>query len=203
MRYQGKITSWKDEKGFGFITPNGGGDAVFVHIKSFVHRQKRPAGNDIVTYELRADAKGRVQAANVAFAVRRGAPVTAKGHNNRSLIAVAFLAFVAAAVLIGKLPLVILVFYLIASVIAFGAYALDKSAARRDEQRIRETTLQFFALLGGWPGALAAQGMLRHKTRKQSFQLVFWTTVVLNCSALGWLMSAAGQYLLRSIAGLL
>jgi hypothetical protein len=24
-RYQGKITSWKGEQGFGFIAPNGGG----------------------------------------------------------------------------------------------------------------------------------------------------------------------------------
>mgnify|MGYP003575355255 CR=1 FL=1 len=25
MRYQGKITEWKDDQGFGFVTPNGGG----------------------------------------------------------------------------------------------------------------------------------------------------------------------------------
>jgi len=24
-RYQGRITSWKDDEGFGFITPNGAG----------------------------------------------------------------------------------------------------------------------------------------------------------------------------------
>ena len=24
MRYQGKITDWKDDKGFGFVMPNGG-----------------------------------------------------------------------------------------------------------------------------------------------------------------------------------
>ena len=28
-RHQGKITSWKDDQGFGFIAPNGGGPAVF------------------------------------------------------------------------------------------------------------------------------------------------------------------------------
>lgn len=41
MRYQGKITDWKDDKGFGFVTPNGGGPRVFVHIKSFSSRQRR------------------------------------------------------------------------------------------------------------------------------------------------------------------
>ena len=41
MRYQGRITSWKDEKGFGFVTPNGGGDQMFLHISDFSERPKR------------------------------------------------------------------------------------------------------------------------------------------------------------------
>ncbi|MNM87212.1 hypothetical protein D3C81_993870 [compost metagenome] len=36
------------------------------------------------------------------------------------------------------------------------------------------------ALLGGWPGALLAQGLFHHKTSKRSFQRVFWATVVIN-----------------------
>lgn len=31
MRYQGKITGWKDDKGFGFVIPNGGGQKAFVY----------------------------------------------------------------------------------------------------------------------------------------------------------------------------
>jgi cold shock CspA family protein len=60
MRHQGKITSWKDEQGFGFITPNAGGKQVFVHINAFSSRQRRPDLNEIVTYQLNTDAKGRV-----------------------------------------------------------------------------------------------------------------------------------------------
>ena len=33
---------------------------------------------------------------------------------------------------------------------------------------------------GGWPGALIAQEKLRHKTRKQSFRIVFGLTVLFN-----------------------
>jgi uncharacterized membrane protein YsdA (DUF1294 family) len=56
------------------------------------------------------------------------------------------------------------------------------------------------ALLGGWPGALLAQKLLRHKSKKQSFQVVFWATVLLNCGVLGWLLTSKGAVVLRSIA---
>jgi uncharacterized membrane protein YsdA (DUF1294 family) len=41
-------------------------------------------------------------------------------------------------------------------------------------------------LVGGWPGALLAQQVFRHKTRKLSYQVVFWTIVVLH--AVGWFL---------------
>lgn len=34
MRYQGKVTNWKYDQGFGFVIPNGGGQKAFVHIKA-------------------------------------------------------------------------------------------------------------------------------------------------------------------------
>ena len=81
--------------------------------------------------------------------------------------------------------LLITMFYLLASSVTFAAYAADKSAARNGQRRIRERTLHLCAFAGGWPGALAAQMLLRHKTRKQPFQIIFWLTVLLHCGALG------------------
>lgn len=97
------------------------------------------------------------------------------------------------------MPFAILWLYLIASIVAFGAYAFDKSAAKRNRWRIRESSLHLLALIGGWPGALAAQYLLRHKTAKPSFLIGFWITVVLNCGALGWLLSASGAETLRPL----
>jgi uncharacterized membrane protein YsdA (DUF1294 family)/cold shock CspA family protein len=202
MRYQGKITNWKDDKGFGFIIPNGGGNKVFVHIKSFTNRQRRPVGNEIVTYELKTDAKGRAQAESVAFVGERVPSGISPERRNTSLIlAATFLVFVAASAFVGKLPFAVFWLYLVASAIAFLAYAFDKSAARNDQWRTQESTLHLFALVGGWPGALAAQRLLRHKSKKQTFQIVFWATVVLNCSALAWLFSSSGAGALRSFLG--
>jgi uncharacterized membrane protein YsdA (DUF1294 family) len=95
-----------------------------------------------------------------------------------------FFIFVLAAVWTGSLSGLVLALYGVMSIAAFLAYAIDKSAARQRQQRIRENTLHLLALSGGWPGALAAQQLLRHKSSKQSFQTVFWITVIVNCSAL-------------------
>ncbi|WP_366935610.1 DUF1294 domain-containing protein [uncultured Microbulbifer sp.] len=87
------------------------------------------------------------------------------------------------------------VYYSVLSAIAFALYYYDKSAARRGNRRIRERTLHLFALLGGWPGALAGRRLLRHKTRKQPFRSIFWLTVIGNIALLGCLLhsSATGS----------
>jgi cold shock CspA family protein len=67
LRYQGRIGEWKDDRGFGFITPNGGGPRVFLHISSFSERHKRPSVGTLVTYELVTDDKGRAQAKSAQY----------------------------------------------------------------------------------------------------------------------------------------
>lgn len=202
MRHQGLVTTWKDEKGFGFITPNGGGEQVFLHINSFSIRQRRPEENDLVTYELKADEKGRLQAITVSFVGEKPTPSAPPGRSSFPLIfAGCFLAFVVIAFFAERLPLLVLAIYLIASLLTFFAYAVDKSAAKRNQWRTSERKLHLFALLGGWPGALAAQRLLRHKSVKASFQTIFWVTVVLNCGILGWLLSPSGTKDLQSMLG--
>jgi uncharacterized membrane protein YsdA (DUF1294 family)/cold shock CspA family protein len=202
MRYQGRITTWKDDKGFGFISPNRGGEQVFLYVSSFTSRQRRPVGNELVTYELSTDGKGRSQAKAVAFVGSLSTPSTRPGQGNLApIFTVCFLLFVVTVVFSGRLPFAVLGLYLAASVVTFMVYALDKSAAKRDQWRTQESTLHLFALIGGWPGALAAQRLLRHKSLKASFQATFWVTVMLNCGALVWLLYPTGAQVLRAALG--
>ncbi len=199
MRYQGKLTQWNDAKGFGFITPNDGGQRVFVHIKSFQPRQKRPTENALLTYELQRGTDGRARAENVAFAGAAEPPAAAlQGDSALPMVLLGiFVAALIAAGLRGALPLAVPGYYAVASLLAFLMYLWDKISAENGKWRTPENRLHLIALIGGWPGALIAQRKYRHKTRKASFQRMFWMTVALNCAALG-LIARAG---LRSVIG--
>jgi uncharacterized membrane protein YsdA (DUF1294 family) len=76
--------------------------------------------------------------------------------------------------------LVFFAYYGLLSLITFCLYGLDKSAARRGNLRVQESTLHFLSLFGGWPGAMIGQKVFRHKTKKRRFRAIFWLTVLLN-----------------------
>ncbi|OIN46494.1 hypothetical protein BLL37_16670 [Pseudomonas azotoformans] len=70
--------------------------------------------------------------------------------------------------------------YGVVSVIAFFLYWSDKRKAQTDRWRTPENILHAVELAGGWPGALIAQQVFRHKTRKVSYQVLFWVIVLLH-----------------------
>ncbi|MGB0132735.1 DUF1294 domain-containing protein [Dokdonella sp.] len=189
MRLVGRIFDWKDEKGFGFVEPNGGGERAFVHVNAFEKRGRRPVEGDLISYETSKDDRRRLNATRIRYVRNAGDKSAASrvGFPRRSLGVIALLTLAMAAYL-GKLPVVAAVFYAGMSTITFLAYGLDKSAARADGQRTAESTLHLLELLGGWPGALIAQGSFRHKTRKRSYQVTFWLVVVINLALLAWLI---------------
>ena len=196
MRYAGRLTDWHDDKGYGFVLPHGGGERAFVHIKAFERPGRRPAVGDLVSYAVARDTRGRLNAVQLRFAGARAAsarsgraPSFRVPRTPLALLAGGGLALLAWA---RVLPAAVLFGYTVASGVTFLAYAWDKAAAERGAWRTSEDTLHGLALLGGWPGALLAQGMLRHKSRKASFQWVFWASVVLNCAALAWWLRRGG-----------
>ncbi|WDM57386.1 DUF1294 domain-containing protein [Pseudomonas sp. NEEL19] len=66
------------------------------------------------------------------------------------------------------------------SLVSVMLYWQDKHQARQQGWRTPEKVLHASELLGGWPGALLAQQLFRHKTRKLSYQLLFWAIVLLH-----------------------
>ena len=100
------------------------------------------------------------------------------------------------------LPVQVLIFYVVASLVTFIAYALDKTAAVEGRSRIPESTLHFLSLAGGWPGAIVAQQRFRHKTQKQPFRSIFWITISLNLFALSvllWALTPEGAAFLQTL----
>jgi uncharacterized membrane protein YsdA (DUF1294 family)/cold shock CspA family protein len=213
MRLKGTIVEWRDDGGFGFIEPAGGGDRVFCHVKAFAVRVRRPRPGDGVTYVTKKDAQGRVQAAdvrplgleqaaynaNVGRRSSRAAPKAEKPRASSSVGAYVFIAIFAvvlAVLLIRGLisPFVPMIYFVVSGLTMF-AYAFDKSAALNARWRTQEQTLHVFELLGGWPGALIAQQLFRHKTNKTSFQTTFWVCVFANIAGLALYAAITGGYI--------
>lgn len=193
MLVKGKITQWDDDKGFGFIQPLLKGERVFLHIKALQNRTRRPVIGEVVTYAIRKDEQGRLQAQQLTFAGEKRkinkARTSAKWHLWCVLV---FAAVIGVAVATAKLPLYVVLVYAGLSVFTFVAYWLDKRKAKAGRWRTPESSLQFMALLGGWPGALLAQSYLRHKSQKRAFLTVFWFSVLVNLAALSGLAWQGG-----------
>ncbi len=191
MRYAGKITTWKDDKGFGFIIIPGRKDKIFVHINAFKNRSLRPTEGESLTFEIKLDEQHRANATNVRYAHEKDKtkPFRDAKIGFSQMFAMTFSIVLLALLFLGKLPLSVVGVYLLLGVITFITYAVDKSAAQNNQWRTQESTLHIMSLMGGWLGALLAQKKLRHKSKKAEFQSVFWVTVILNCSAFGWLLT--------------
>jgi uncharacterized membrane protein YsdA (DUF1294 family)/cold shock CspA family protein len=180
---------WNDERGFGFITPTAGGARAFVHVSDFPRGQRPVSGCQVSYAELRDDRQ-RLRASQVRYL---SAPPAARASLREAPLALAtvglFFTVLVGLVILGELPVLLLASYVLFSVIAFLLYRADKAAAQQGERRTPESTLHTIALVGGWPGALLARQVFRHKTIKQPFRAIFWVTVVANCLALAWFVS--------------
>ena len=93
--------------------------------------------------------------------------------------------------------------YLLTSLLSVLLFWIDKRNARQDRRRIPENTLHAVELLGGWPGALIAQQLFRHKTRKASYLLVLW--LIIGLHQLVWLdrLVLDGRFIWQWLAPLL
>ena len=89
------------------------------------------------------------------------------------------------------IPEWLLVLYASLSIFTFVIYAVDKRAAIKNNWRVEEFSLHLFAVLGGWPGAILAQQLLHHKSKKRSFR-----AFLLGCTVVNITLTSAFLYYL-------
>ncbi|WP_057094416.1 cold shock and DUF1294 domain-containing protein [Comamonas thiooxydans] len=223
MRYSGTLTQWNDERGFGWIEADGGGERLFVHISAFEPRppaEQRPRPGLRLEFSVGME-QGRKRALQVAWRAggsmtrarpspgRRNSPSAGRLQSSRAAsqgwhassgfsygVLLTWLLLMLAAAVIWGVPRILWLVYAGLSMLTFMAYWQDKWAAQKGQWRTPEKTLQTMALAGGWPGALLAQQWLRHKSSKTSFQLQFWLMVLINVAAVLWLCSPYGRHVL-------
>ncbi|MES2093915.1 MAG: cold shock and DUF1294 domain-containing protein [Actinomycetota bacterium] len=201
-RVEGTLTSWNDDRGFGFVTTVVGDRRVFVHISAFPRGALRPVLGEPVSFEIETAADGRSVARRVRgqrmspaqvvaaepptppelSAVQRMLAARRPASFDYLAIIGFFLAYVVVSVL-WPMPAWLLGVYLVTSILSFLVYAADKKAATTGGWRISESSLLALGIIGGWPGAIVGQQVFRHKTRKPAFRSAFWGTVILNVIA--------------------
>jgi len=216
MERRGVLQSWDDRKGFGFIQPEEDGEPLFVHI-SAMRGERRPRAGETVLFMAGRDRQGRLRARHMRHAelsldcpsIREPRPT---GAGVRHLPAkLLLLSVLCAAPLAGALQLPrtgqlwVLGGYGAFSLLGLLQYWLDKRRAQAGGRRVPELGLHAVELLGGWPGALLAQQLFRHKTRKLSYQWVFWAVVLLHQAfwidflyfqrLLGWSMETLRRFI--------
>jgi len=208
-RKKGKIIKWNDDKGFGFILPNDSQKNIFVHIKSFTDRNVRPVENQNVTYTVQNNDNDKYSAINVSRSTDNPIRSRTNSSNVNNIISkrkrsnknnipfdqksthsipILYIIFILGfmiflfhfSILEDKLPPFVIIVYIVMGIITYFVYSGDKLQAIDNERRTSEQSLLALSLFGGWIGALIAQQRFRHKTKKTSFQISFWTTVFLN-----------------------
>lgn len=197
MRYNGKITEWNDERGFGFITMAGTGARHFMHIRA-VQGRRRPVLGDQITFELKTQDGGKAPA---AVAIRLAGTNAPPAPARRSFpidwaIAALQLGVLSVALAAARLPAWVALLVLAGSFVAFVIYNIDKRRAEQgmSDARISESALLQIGLIG-WPGALMAQQLFRHKSAKSAFYQRFRLVGLAQILVVAWFAFGAGRHL--------
>lgn len=185
---QGVVKQWDRHKGYGFIRSKQVPKRVFCHITA-CQFHGHPKVGEAVTFTLTTDDQGRYRADDV----RRVGQQSGSALSWRVMLVLCYVIVLGALLVMRRIDVWVPALVLGLSLISYLVYWQDKRAAQRDQWRTREKSLHLLALFGGWPGALFAQGRLRHKSRKLSFQVAFWISVVLNCLLIAGLATNHGQ----------
>ena len=65
MRFEGTLTIWNGERGYGAIAPEQGGQELFVHVSAFPRDGAPPQPGEALSFEIVTDGDGRKQAGRI------------------------------------------------------------------------------------------------------------------------------------------
>lgn len=181
----GVVVSFDKQRGFGFIRSNAFAEDVFVHVRAVNGGRLLTAGQR-VWFSAEPSEKGlravRVEPGRVGLA-----PHVALAAGLAVVLTVSTLIF--------RLSMGwgwFMAWMAAINPVTLAVFAIDKRRATRGDRRISEAALLGLALIGGSPGAAVAMPLLRHKTRKKSFQLAFAAVVAVQ------ILAACGLWWIRT-----
>lgn len=101
---KGVLKTWKEDRGFGFISPEHGGRDLFIHISALVDAPRRPQPGDVVHYQITRDRQGKLRAINAhieGMAPTGSSKVSGNGAASRGWLKTSIAAVILLAVAIG------------------------------------------------------------------------------------------------------
>ena len=177
---QGYIIHFNDGKGYGFIGTDEHEENIFVHKSELINAKTLEQGQE-VTFKIKKTQKG-LSATHVVAGAKQRSPYFIFGFLSL------FLLLTLSSYLYVYQNIAPLISYLFAiNISTFLLYGYDKFISSKEGLRVPELTLHILAILGGSPAGLLAQKFFRHKTIKGSFQVVYWSVVVVQIALVLWL----------------
>lgn len=62
MRFNGTLTKWNADRGFGFVVAEQGTQELFVHVSAFPRDGRAPTVGEVLSFEMELDSQGRKRA---------------------------------------------------------------------------------------------------------------------------------------------
>jgi uncharacterized membrane protein YsdA (DUF1294 family)/cold shock CspA family protein len=176
---RGVVTTFDDDRGFGFIRSKAYPQDIFVHVSGVPGRARLKPGQR-VSFEIEVTDRGP-RAVGVKLGLLGPSPATLVMVGLAVALALACAGLRSLGVpWLWTWPLAI-------NPLCFAAFAHDKHRARSGGRRVPEAVLHAFSLAGGSPAAILAVFSLHHKNRKASFLAPLALIVVAQLALLvGW-----------------
>ena len=189
---KGTLVMWNDQKGFGFIHPEGSLEDYFVHISTFKRGlTRRPEIGDEVLFRAQEGKEGKKRASFATIPALTPGPEPAPSHFELkplprnwgiNLLIITPLVLSGYLLIMAKNPIPFFSYWIL-SLLTMFLYGTDKANAATHKWRVPEHYFHILEILGGWPGALIAQNDFRHKTRPSAYLWILRGIITIHLMA--------------------